>query len=226
MDWAISTENEALLRMAYSLGAFTGDGWSQPYVNYGNGGWYTVGISCQDREIVERFCEEIAECFGKHYAINEYRAKSGCKMFTCSSKRRAVYDFFVDQTVMKTRVPAGIARAEKHIIKHYIAGLFDTDGTVVFNSANRYQLKFGSVERVLVGDVAYMLQRCGVKVGKIGQYDKGGYRTHYTIQPNIRSFIEAGFYFGCERKAARLEDYSKKVLVASETVYADAATAA
>lgn len=218
MDWAISRENE--FKAAYALGAFTGDG-SVTWSYAGNGGWFTTRIDCMDVEIVRRWAREVLQVFGKSYAINNYKTKYGTVMYTASAKRKEVYDFFIGLTANKTRVPEGIARSNGQVVRDYIAGLFDTDGTVVFNNENRYQLKFGQVERRLVEETAAMLQREGVKVGKICEYTKSSYRTLYTIQPNIRSFIDAGFYFECNRKQKRLQEYEEKVAsVASETLHA------
>jgi intein-encoded DNA endonuclease-like protein len=204
--------------LAYSLGAFLGDGYFK-YHYYGNGGWWMIEVSTMDREIVETVREQIKSVFNADYTIKHRTLKSGVDFWTYRSTRKVIYDVFTSVTSLKTQIPQDIINAPRSVVIDFIAGLFDTDGTIVHNKEDRFQVKFGSTNKPLVECVASLLQRHGVMVGKIGEYTKSGYRTGYSIQPNIRSFIEAGFNFRVQRKLMRLGEYLIKV-GASETMHA------
>lgn len=233
-DGAISRETDLCLAFPYMIGAYLGDGWTT-WCRHPVAGFWNTGISCMDAEIVERFRDELSQAFPKRggglYAINTFKTKSGTIMYTCSAKNRLAHDVLTDLTVSKTQIPSMIARADKDVALLFIAGLFDTDGGVSeidniargINFGKRYVLKLGMTEPRIVLDAAAILQRFGVKVGPVQLDTKGGYRTMYGIQPNIRSFIESGFYLTCKRKAERLERWKLKV-GASETLYAPPVT--
>jgi hypothetical protein len=67
------------------------------------------------------------------------------------------------------------------------------------------------------------MRSLGVKVGRLGQYEKGQYMSMYGISPNIRSFVDAGLYFSSSRKASKLQEYKIHVL-GSETLHAASTT--
>ena len=227
MDWTISRENAKLWDLAYALGAFMGDGF-RGYSDYGNGAWFSSGIACMDKEIVDRFADQIATIFNRRYTVMPYTLKTGTTMYKCIATAREVYEAFVFSTMWKTQVPEAFVNCPKEVLREFIAGLFDTDGTIneaqALNGSKtgynpRWQLGFGGTERRVVEDVAALLQRSDVQVGKIGEYTKAQYRTVFTIHPNLRSFVDAGFYFRCERKAERVKKY---LGIASETLYTGA----
>lgn len=209
-------------QLAYSLGAFLGDGYFK-YHYYGNGGWWMIEVSTMDREVVDTVREQIKSVFNADYTIKHRILKSGIDFWTYRSTRKVIYDVFTSVTNFRTQLPQDIISAPRDIVIDFIAGLFDTDGTVIHNKEDRFQLKFASVNRPFIECVASLLQRNGVIVGKIGEYTKSGYRTGYSIQPNIRSFIEAGFNFRVQRKLVRLGEYLIKV-GASETMYTTSKT--
>lgn len=223
MDWTISRENAKQWDLAYAFGAFQGDGFLG-YSYAGNGGWYTTGIGCMDLEIVLRFHDQICSVFGRDYAINTYLTKNGTKMYVCRASCAEVCAMFGINTDFKKKVPDSIIQAPIQVVREYIAGLFDTDGTVAHcinnkeTGGKRFQLKLGLTEQRVVESVATLLHKHGVKVGVIGQEKKGSYRTIYRIQPSLRSFIDAGFYFRCKRKEKRVIEY---LGIASETLHAD-----
>jgi DNA-binding transcriptional regulator WhiA len=127
-------------------------------------------------------------------------------IWTLRTSRKVVYDVLNNATAFRTQVPYPIITGSREAKLEYIAGIFDTDGSVAENNG-RFQLKFSCTELGIIQSVSLMMQKLGIKVGKIGSYDKGGYKTVYNIQPNIRSFADAGCYFYNAKKAQRLQKY-------------------
>jgi len=234
-DSAISSEkhlNEIISRTAYSIGAVLGDGCMRYIPSYGNGSWYTVEISGMDIEVLERFSKEIENVFGVTYPIMSRFLKSGIEFYTVRTSRKVIYDYFDAFTHDKEEVPIEIIRSSDEVKRAFIAGLFDTDGTVKYTETwngtrtkknPRWQLGFSNTKLRLVESAASILVSMGVRVGKINTYQRGGYRTIYAIHPNLRNFIEARFYFQASRKQRRLEDYLYHVL-GSETMHAASLT--
>lgn len=206
--------------MAYVLGAFQGDGYYK-YHYYGNGGWYMIEISKGDKEVIERCQFIIKSVFDTPYSLLSRKINSGLTIWTLRTSKKVIYDFITIATGFKTMVPHAIISGSRDSQLNYISGIFDTDGSVAV-SDNRFQLKYSSTELKVIESVALLLQRLGVKVGKIGSYDKGGYKTVYNIQPNIRSFIDAGCVFYNYKKAARVKAYIDGF--ASETLYTESVT--
>ncbi len=215
-------EMEDVIRpLAYSIGAFLGDGSARFVPGYGNGSWYVVEVSTMDPEVPHRVAEEVNRFFGTNYKPFKRVLSSGTDFYIFRSSRAAIHHFFVNITSHRLRIPDELFSCDKDIMRDFIAGILDTDGSIAKSkipSGYRYQLKFSNTEKPIVEGVASILQKLGVKVGKVGVEQRGGYKTMYSIQPNIRSFFEAGCYFYVSRKLRRLSEYFDTVL-ASETMH-------
>ncbi len=229
-DWIISSENslqDKVEKTAYSIGAILGDGSMRYVPSYGNGSWFTVELAGMDIEIIERFQMEIASAFGKVYPIHTKKLDSGIDFYTIRTSTGAIHHYFWGITCGKQEIPSDIFRSSDDVKRSLVAGLMDTDGTVKLNETwngsrtdknPRWQLGFANTKLEIVESLAALLNSMGVKVGSIQTTKRGSYRTIYNIHPNIRSFIDAGFYFQAKRKQQRLNDYLLHV-VGSETMY-------
>jgi len=234
-DWAISSEkylDMLISKLAYSVGAVLGDGHMRYIPGYGNGSWYQVELAGMDIEIIKRFLYEIYRAFGKSYSILNKTLKSGVKFYIARTSSKHIHDFFWLLTHGKREIPIEIIRSDDETKRNFIAGLFDTDGTVKLTESwngsktkknPRWQLGFSNTERQIVESLASILISMKVKVGKINTYPRGSYRTIYAIHPNIKSFIDAGLYFQASRKQNRLNDYLSHVL-GSETMHTASVT--
>ena len=240
-DWTISSGNtvdynlveEGISFVAYSLGAFMGDGYSRYNVmSRSKGSWYSTAVECMDLDIIERVQREFYIVSGRDYKIQRRLLKSGKPFYFVRASCKVIFDFYNWFTCAKKEIPIEIFRATDEVKKDFLAGLLDTDGSVKFTESwngnrtkknPRWQLGFSSNVREVVEGVGSLLRSLGVKPGKIGEYTKGTYKTMYSIHPNMRSFIDAGCYFHCKRKADRLQDYLNHV-VSSETMYAASVT--
>lgn len=231
-DWAISSENYLNLqrfidKTAYSIGAILGDGCMRYVPSYGNGSWYSVELSGMDREIADRFQYEIYSTFGRTYTIYTKKLNSGIDYYIIRTSSKHIHHYFYNLTNGRTEIPAEVIRGSDVTKRNCVAGLMDTDGTVKLNETwngsktnknPRWQLGFANTEIKIVESLASLLTSMNVKVGGIKTTKRGSYRTIYNIYPNIRSFIDAGFYFTAQRKQKRLVDYLSHV-VGSETMH-------
>ena len=234
-DWTISSENllqRYIDKTAYTIGAILGDGHMRYVPSYGNGSYYLTEVAGMDEEIIKRVQYEWYITFGKSYKIQFRKLDSGIDFFTIRASSGHIHHYFYNLTNGRTEIPIEIIRSNVDIKKSFVAGLMDTDGTVklteTWNGSRtkknpRWQLGFVNTELKIVESLASLLTSMGVRVGKMNTYVRGGYRTSYGIFPNIRDFIDLGFYFQVQRKQQRLNDYLLHV-VGSETMYTASVT--
>jgi hypothetical protein len=217
--------------LAYSVGFILGDGcFHHASELHENGKRYSrrsIQIAKQDRDVIERVRDEIDSAFGINYAVFERRPSSGTSIYHLRAARSDVFDFFAINTCYKAQIPDFYFSAPDDIKRNLIAGLMDSDGYIQQspNQKNytQWQLGFAMTKREIVAGAANIMRSLGVKVGKLGEYEKGQYRSMYCINPNIRSFIDSGFYFHGSRKMNRVKAYMNHVL-GSETLHAASAT--
>jgi len=186
-----------------------------------------VEVTTMDKEIVDRYLSEVNIFFKTNYRAMTKTLKSGTLMYTGRTSKGDIYKFFHSITNNKFNVPIEAFRSRTKTKLDFIAGLFDTDGSVARSEDHRgnprWQLKFSGNKLGLVEEVASLLRSLNIRVGEIGQYKKQEYATMYSIQPNIKDFIDCGGYFQSQRKQQRLYDYLNHVL-GSETMYTTSLT--
>lgn len=200
--------------MAYSIGAMTGDGSVKKYIRQteerGLHTMYNASISSMDEECVGRVCYEVDCLFKKDFHPISYMSSNKTQMYRSCFGSKVTFDFFNYFIREKMNLSDETFRASKKAKRDFIAGLFDTDGWIAYSNGY-YRLGYAARQRTLVEDVARLLMKSGVKVGKINE-DVSGYGTiMYRITPNLRSFIEKGYYFHIQRKAARIDLYKCSV---------------
>lgn len=199
--------------MAYSIGALTGDGSVKEYVQWSEERAkmivvHNASISGMDLECLERVCKEIYCLFGKMFEPVPYKNPNGTQMYRVGFGSLLTYTFFNYFIGNKLSISDEVFRASKKAKRDFIAGLFDTDGWIA-HSNGYYRLGYAARYRTLVEDVARLLMKSGVKVGKINESVSGYGTIMYRITPNLRSFIDKGFYFYILRKAERIKLYKR-----------------
>lgn len=195
--------------VAYTLGALLGDGSVGHYISAKEGKQsetYVVTISNMDKECIERVCGEINRFCNTQYDIKEYTNPNNTLMYRLAINNEEIYTFFNYFILNKQFLPDEIFRASRQTRLDFLAGLFDTDGMITQHSGY-YRVGYAARLKTLVEDVARLLQKLGVKVGKVYEQVSGFGTTMYVIKPNIRSFVDAGCYFHIQRKISRLYDY-------------------
>jgi hypothetical protein len=216
--------HEQLSQTAYSVGFILGDGcFYQVSEKHKNGKWYSrksVQVAKRDKDAIERVRDEIEKVFGIGYSVFPGKRERYLTLYHLRAARRDVFDFFSINTQFKAIIPQFYFSASDNVKRDLIAGLMDSDGYIMKHQTNnQWQLGFAMTKREIVAGAANIMRSIGVKVGKIGKYDKGSYQSMYGINPNIRSYIDAGCYFHSSRKSSRLQAYLEHVL-ASETLHA------
>jgi intein/homing endonuclease len=205
---------QVLEPVAYSIGALLGDGSVKQYTELGVDGKligpHKVVISNMDKECIERVCGEINQFCKTAYEINSYTNPNGTLMYHLAICDKSIYTFFYYFIREKTFLADEIFKASRQARLDFLAGLFDTDGTIA-HKTGYYRIGYAARIKTLVEDVARLLQKLGVKVGKIHEQISGFGTTMYIIKPNIRSFIDAGCYFYIPRKVERLYEYLRTV---------------
>jgi len=204
--------------LAYSIGAMTGDGSIGKY-----GSAINVHIRGMDVDCIQRVKYEIDSFFHAEYKFYSYTNPNGTLMYGYNAANILVYDLFHYFIKEKLVIVDEVFRARREARLDFLAGLFDTDGYVAEydNPEAKYDVSwrvgFASRHKTFVEDVARLLQKLGVKVGKVHKQLSGFSRTIYVIKPNIRSFVDAGCYFQIPRKAKKLRHYVE-AMKPSETI--------
>lgn len=205
--------------LAYSIGALLGDGSVKTRVNY-SGDYshvsHVVTISNMDTECINRVCIEINTFFSEKYRVDPYKNDNGTMMYRFTASKAYIYELFHYFIGEKLLLPVEVFKTSRVAKLNFLAGLFDTDGYVA-TSNGYYRVGYAARFRTLVEDVARLMQKLGVKVGKIHEQVSGHGTTMYVIKPSIKSFIDSGCYFQISRKAQRLSDYQGTVKP-SETI--------
>ena len=200
--------------VAYTIGALLGDGSVKHHMSINSEGrmveTYAVVIANMDKECVDRVCGEINRFCSTQYDVVEYKNPSNTTMYRLALNSRDVYTFFHYFILDKMFLADEIFRSDKETKLNFLAGLFDTDGTITQYSGY-YRVGYAARLKTLVEDVTRLMQKLGVKVGKIHEQVSGYGTTMYVIKPNIRSFVDAGCYFYIQRKADRLYEYLNTV---------------
>lgn len=211
--------NEYFEPLAYSIGALLGDGSVKTHICKCREGFQTIHavvICNMDSDCINRVCLEVNTFFNKKYEIIPYKNGNGTLMYRLAINNSIIYELFHYFIGEKVLLPVEIFRVDRVSKLHFLAGLFDTDGYVSV-SKGYYRVGYAARFKTLVEDVTRLMQKLGVKVGKVHEQVSGHGTTMYVIKPNIKSFIDAGCYFHIPRKAQRLLDY-QVIVKPSETI--------
>lgn len=204
--------DEALCRLAYSIGFFLGDG-SVSVLKYPSDRYrcgfrtcYRLSFECRDAEPLDRTQSEITW----EFLVDMSRKAFGKNTETLYTSRKFVCEFFRINTNGRTEVPGAILKAPVNVRWSLLAGMFDADGFVAHDRSRtppRVTLGWTGTELGLAETVAALLYRVGVRDVHLHEKKKVGYKTCYQLRPHPRKFAEAGGYFLARRKQARLDEY-------------------
>lgn len=197
---------------AYLFGVYLGDGCCSKFTRH-----YNFRIISEDGDVIERTMQIVNLLFNKNYHLISIKPnKTYLYSFTVGSNKN-LFDMLISETGYKTHLPEFVMNSDREIKAEFVAGLMDTDG-YISSSKNKFGQQRFSLGFVNSGDwldqFIALLQSLGVKVGK--KTPKRKYRSVnekdcYQININLRSFIERGLYFNCQRKQRTLEKYKSSV---------------
>ena len=117
----------------------------------------------------------------------------------------------------KNKIPKTVIDSKIEIIAEFVAGLMDTDGYISTGKTRLGHQKF-SLGFINSGEwldpFITLLKFLEVKVGKKTlkkKYRSDNEKDCFQININLRSFVEAGLYFNCQRKQRILDKYKSNV---------------
>jgi len=152
------------------FGFLLGDGW----IN-NNSVDIALGV---DEEINEKYIKLLEKFSGKQIKFSRPKNKKGLLEFSQAKVNSKMLSEVLQNNgfignVYNKRLPKWVFTASKNIQKALIDGLIDADGSKNIDKWNciRYSLELAN--EYLIKDVKTLLQRLGIKVGKICSRDRG-----------------------------------------------------
>jgi intein/homing endonuclease len=221
--------------LAYIIGVYLGDGHTYIYHRKDRKSThYWFRLNCIDYD----FLKETKRCLNiivPERQINirpikkSNKFKTERQQYQLMCRDKDLVEFLIGITFNKKKIPEFLLDAEIEIRKAFIVGLLDSEGWVQKSKrtdcSNGGQTQVGICNtEVWIDDVAKMMQRLGVKIGKRqiqkpkeskliqGKLEK----IRYMFQ--IESFIKSGLYFNIERKQSRLRDYNMALAKRDERI--------
>jgi len=195
---------------AYLFGVYLGDGCCHKSKSY------AFSIVSGDKDIIERTCFIVNNSFNKNGSIkNIMPNKTQLYFYRVYSK--LLFEILTSQTKNKSSLPNFVINSNKEIVLEFVAALLDTDG-YISTGINKFGWQRYSLGFINSGDwldqFINLLRNFGVKVGKKTlkkKYRSSNEKDCYQININLRSFVNNGFYFKCQRKQNLLEKYKANV---------------
>ena len=196
--------------LAYFFGAWLGDGWKtwNPYSRH-----YTVGIKCMDKEIVTKCFMDVTSHFNdlKDPGVYEEITPSGTKLFKIVFFSKVFTDFVSKATSYKTEMPSFLWDAPKEVRLDFLAGLMDTDGSILKQKNSKckdgffYRLTFSGTKG-FVKQFPDLCRVIGIKLtgAQEEKHSNVNHATRMIYSISLPSALANGFKFYCERKQKRL----------------------
>lgn len=197
---------------AYLFGVYLGDGCCSKFTKH-----YNFNIVSEDEDVIEKTMQSVNLLFKKNYHLTYIKPnKTNLFRFTVSSNKQ-LFEMLRLETDNKTRLPSFVMNSDFETKTELIAGLMDTDGYISSGrnkfGQQKFSLGFINSGKWLDPFIS-LLQQVGVKVGKKTlkkKYRSSKEKDCYQININLRSFVESGLYFNCQRKQQILEKYKSSV---------------
>jgi len=195
---------------AYLFGAYLGDGCCSKYSGY------CFRIVSGDKDIIERTSLIVEQLIRKKSKIREIKPNNTL-LFDFQAFNKDLFMTLTSLTDKKSKIPEFILGSDKEIVLEFVAALMDTDGYISagINKFGQQRFSLGFVNSAeWMDQFISLLRNFGVKVGKKtlkGKFRSVNEKDCYQININLRSFVEHGFYFYCQRKQSLLERYKTNV---------------
>ena len=195
---------------AYLFGVYLGDGccYKSPSCSF--------SIASGDKDVIEKTSSIVNQHFNKNSKIKLIKPNN-TQLYYFRVYSKALFEMLTSQTKNKSELPEFVINSDKETKSEFVAALMDTDGYISTGvnkfGWQRYSLGFINSGEWL-NNFIMLLQNLGIKVGKKTlkkKYRSLNEKDCYQININLRSFVEEGLYFSCQRKQALLERYKSNV---------------
>ena len=177
---------------------------------------YSFSIASGDKDVIEITRFIINKLFNKNGHIRNIMPNK-MQLYYYRVYSKGLFEMLKSQTKDKSCLPQLVINSNKKIVTEFVAALMDTDG-YISSGINRFGWQRYSLGFTNSGDwldqFIYLLRNFGIKVGKKTlkkKYRSLDEKDCYQININLRSFVDKGFYFRCQRKQDLLEKYKANV---------------
>jgi len=183
----------------------------------------SIVLTSMDQSLIEDYCQIFEKQFGVKPTVRPYldNTKVNCVSYHSVVIRDFLESLSLNRTTSYTKkIPAAIRTSSKETVRHFLRGLYDTDG---FASCSTTKGKYGLKKRLTVGlastseqllkEVQVLLLGFGIVSSRAyytGNYTKkdgttNSYWTLHIYGRNARRFFNS-IGFGLERKQRILEE--------------------
>lgn len=169
-------------KLGYLAGAFDGDGC---FSHAGKS--TTFGLFCVDREIGETIRKYLADLFDLEVPLKRKKTETGKTQFGVNFSKRTKE---LKTAVHFREVPYP---RNREYMKGYLAGIFDTDGTVDTNMHGPHQIRIAQKRIKLLEGIQKYARALGFKA-EINRYEGAGARTDEWIMSVLRIADPMRFY--------------------------------
>lgn len=195
---------------AYLFGVYLGDGCCSKFTNHHN-----FSLVSGDEDVVERTMRIVNQMLPKNYPLTIV-TPNNTKLYRFRAWNKKLFEMLKSETENKIKLPEFVMDSDLRA-SEFVAALMDTDGYISAGT-NKFGQQWFHLGFINSGkwmdQFIALLQRMGVKVGKKTlkkKYRSVNEKDCYQININLRSFVEAGLYFRCQRKQLILEKYKSSV---------------
>lgn len=207
----LSMQNFLTQNVAYLYGVYLGDGFCNKTQRQ-----YTFNIISEDKDVIKRTQIIVNQLLNKNYLITKIKPNNK-ELYRYRAWNKELFNSLITCTNNKSKIPEIIINSSREIKKEFISGLMDTDGyvSVGINKLGQQRFSLGFVNSAKwLDNFIFLLKSMGVKIGKKTlkkKYRSKNEKDCYQININLRSFVENGLYFRCQRKQDILQKYKEEV---------------
>lgn len=210
-DWVISMCN--VIEFYYILGVYFGDGSiSEDKRNKTK----RMRLEVCDRDFLERFVECAWKIFGYKPKIGTVKQATSATQLVLGSRisNTSLCNFILQITEKKTKIPELVKTASKECKIYFLAGLFDSEGSIWKNSKGYYVSANIQTISEWLYDIQQMFVDIGVKAHPVKKKNRKTIagNTVYSINIRLRDLVKVNFPLAIKRKRERLEEYKYKIL--------------
>ena len=212
-SFAVNQQGHAL---SYVLGVYFGDACiDTAWTNKDGTERKRIRLRVIDKDFIAAFSEAFQTAFPNTQTTIWYDEKIGKKgrfgkqPMHCVSAMDGVPEYIESITGKRTIIPNLVYQSDDSLIQ-FIIGLLDSEGWVAIlkQDLGKFYLQIGlATTSEMVYEVKKILNKLGIKTGKVltKKYPSG--KILKTILFNTQSFVESNLYFNIRRKQKRIEAF-------------------